>query len=164
MSVAENGLRNVEVHPLALSTAPGRMTVATLVSARNPGGTWLLTTAALDAAAQEGFERFDVAVARLDDIAPECCDMVKIDVEGAEYLVLTGGAATIRRLRPVILSEVNPEPLRMVSGVSAEEYVRFVESLGYRAHAINPDGPGPALPAGFASALAGVTNVLFLPG
>ncbi len=163
MSVAENGFRHVDVRLVALGAASGRMTVATLIAARNPGGTWLLATSFLEGAWHKGYERFEVDVVRLDDVAPARCDLLKIDIEGAEYLALSGGAGTIRRLRPIIICEINPQALRKVSELSAAELVRFVEAWGYRAHAIQADGPGPALPDGFAASLTEVVNVAFLP-
>jgi FkbM family methyltransferase len=162
MSVAENRYQHVEVRQVALGAAPARMTVAALVRAQNPGGTWLLATEALSEGLREGHERFEVDVIRLDDLALANCHVLKIDIEGAEQLALSGAVETLKRCHPIILSEINPEPLQQVSGVTASEYVRFVEALGYRAHAITAAGPGPRLPPGFADGVA-MMNVAFLP-
>ena len=164
MTVAENGYRHVEVRQAALGPAPGRMTVASLVRMRNPGGTWLLATETLLANLREGegYERFEVDVIRLDDLALESCHLVKIDIEGAEQLALSGAVETLKRFRPIIVSEVNPDPLQQVSGVSASEYVSFVEGLGYRTHALTESGPGPRLAPGFADGIT-MMNVAFLP-
>ena len=164
MAVAENGYRHVEVRQVALGAAAGRMTIASLVRMRNPGGTWLLASDALLAGLREseGYERFDVEVIRLDDLAVESCHLLKIDIEGAEQLALAGAVETFRRFHPIIISEINPDPLQQVSGVSPSEYVRFVEGLGYRAHAMTAAGPGPRLAAGFADG-ATMMNIAFLP-
>lgn len=163
MSVAENGYRHVNVLQAALGAAPGRMAVASLLAGRNPGATWLVATDALNAQFRAGYERFDVDVIRLDDVAPDRCDLLKIDVEGAEYLALCGATETIRRCRPIIVSEINAEPLKQVSGVSPDEYVQFVEGLGYRTHAVSERGSSQILPAGFASAITSLANVAFVP-
>ncbi len=162
MTIAENGYRHVEVRQAALGAAAGRMTVATLVHMRNPGGTWLLATETLSANLREGYERFEVDVMRLDDLPIESCHLLKIDIEGAERLALSGAVETLKRFRPIIISEINPGPLQEVSGVSASEYVDFVEGLGYRAHAMTATGPGPRLAAGFTDGIA-MMNVAFLP-
>jgi FkbM family methyltransferase len=164
MSVAENGFRHVEIRQVALGAAAGRMTIASLVHMRNPGGTWLLATETLSANLREdeGYERFDVEVIRLDDLGLESCHLLKIDIEGAEHLALSGAIETLKRFRPIILSEINPDPLQQVSGVSASQYVGFLEGLGYRAHAITAAGPGPRLTAGFADGIT-MMNVAFLP-
>lgn len=163
MSVAENGYTNVEVAAVAVGDMPGRLTVAALISARNPGGTWSLATTALDTGLREGHERFEVDVVRIDDLALDRCDLIKIDIEGAEKPALTGAAETIRRLRPLILTEINPECLLQVSEIGAEEYVAFVERLGYRAWTLGEAGVGEPLPEGFAAAIDGCCNVVFVP-
>ena len=45
--------------------------------------------------------------ARLDDVIPDdfVCSFIKIDVEGAEYLVLSGARATLKRYHPTIWFE-----------------------------------------------------------
>ena len=58
--------------------------------------------------------------------------LIKIDVEGHEYLALQGSAATIRRSRPVIISEFSPPGLEVNSGVSGEHYLDLLRSWNYR--------------------------------
>jgi FkbM family methyltransferase len=55
---------------------------------------------------------------------------MKIDVEGAEELVLSGAADTIRRWRPILMIELNPSALAEF-GVTAESLVRRLRSFGY---------------------------------
>lgn len=55
---------------------------------------------------------------------------VKIDTEGAERAVLSGASETLRRFRPVILSELS-DPLLAAQGASAAEVVRLLEAHGY---------------------------------
>ena len=64
---------------------------------------------------------------------------VKIDVEGAEALVLGGARATLREFRPVLLSELDDGLLR-ANGSSAVEVVRLLQAEGYRV--LHPTAPG----------------------
>ncbi len=53
-------------------------------------------------------QEYLVPVLKLDDIVAEMegVDVIKIDVEGAEWLVLQGAEDTLDKLRPIILMEV----------------------------------------------------------
>ena len=60
----------------------------------------------------------------IDDLKLRDVSMIKIDVEGAEMLVLTGAINTIKKYKPVILFEaLNEEKL--------QEIIDFLEKLGY---------------------------------
>ncbi|MBE7213306.1 MAG: FkbM family methyltransferase, partial [Gluconacetobacter diazotrophicus] len=67
-------------------------------------------------------------------------DLIKVDVEGAEYLALGGCERLIRRWRPAIISEFSPSLMPGISGVTGREYLRWLEALGYRLGIIMPDG------------------------
>jgi Methyltransferase FkbM domain len=71
-------------------------------------------------------------------LQPKRCDVLKIDVEGAEGLALKGGIHTIRNHRPVIFSEFSPPNLERVSGMSGEGYLAFLFSEGYSVSVIEP--------------------------
>jgi FkbM family methyltransferase len=57
-------------------------------------------------------------------------DFIKVDVEGAESLVLKGGEDTIRRFRPTMMVEVNPGVLNNY-GWTAEGLLQQIRELGY---------------------------------
>jgi FkbM family methyltransferase len=67
----------------------------------------------------------------LDDIAPPKIDVMKIDVEGAEFRVLEGGHKTIERDKPVIVMEFSCEMTQRTSGVDPGEALQGVLDLGY---------------------------------
>jgi FkbM family methyltransferase len=52
-------------------------------------------------------EKIDVQVKKLDDVIPKniCIDLIKIDVEGAEFMVLKGARKIIQRCKPMIIFE-----------------------------------------------------------
>ncbi len=67
-------------------------------------------------------------------------DLIKADVEGAEYLALQGCLAVIRRDHPMIVSEFSPDMLAGISGIDGPSYCDWLVSLGYRLSVIEPDG------------------------
>lgn len=65
---------------------------------------------------------------------------LKIDTEGAEYLVLQGSEMTLRAYHPAILAEVMDNYL-INFGHSASQVVDFLRQLGYRVVDISTDEP-----------------------
>lgn len=82
--------------------------------------------------------------ARLDDALREVAsvDVIKIDVEGAEYRALRGARALLERSRPTIVSEFSPPALSAVSGVNGETYLQLLLlDEGYVLDVLAHDGP-----------------------
>jgi FkbM family methyltransferase len=63
-------------------------------------------------------------------------DVVKLDVEGAEEMVLRGSQATLERHRPMILFEISKSATRRL-GLSQDGAWQFLEQLGYRFFALD---------------------------
>ncbi len=102
------------------------------------------------------FEPLMVTCARLDDELPtdRTFDFVKIDVEGAEMLVVRGGAEFLRRDRPHLLFECSPDsPLAF--GYQPIDLYGSVIALGYDVYTTHGwlDGAPPVDDAGFLRAL-----------
>ncbi len=57
-------------------------------------------------------------------------DAIKIDVEGAEFLVLRGAKDTLTRFHPAILIELLDRQLREM-GTSTAEVIAFLQAQGY---------------------------------
>jgi FkbM family methyltransferase len=78
-------------------------------------------------------------------------DVVKIDVEGAEYLALQGCETILRRWQPFLVSEFSPALLESISGVDPIDYLNWLLDLDYRIGVIDregkvsPPGADPAL-------------------
>ncbi len=79
---------------------------------------------------------------RLDDLIADTTkiDLVKVDVEGAEYNALFGMRATLERCHPAIVSEFSPDMMPGISGVNGRQYLGFFIELGYRISVIEHDG------------------------
>jgi len=86
--------------------------------------------------------------------------LLKMDVEGAEPAVVTGARRLLASDRPVIVSEIHPEQLLRVSGVTPAAFLDQLAALGYRAHRIGAGGPGEEIRT---IAPSTVITVAFLP-
>jgi hypothetical protein len=85
---------------------------------------------------------------------------IKMDVEGAEPLVMKGAARLLRDDRPVVLSELHPTQLDRASGTSADAFLSAMRSAGYRAHLMQDGQPAAPLDRAPAGALV---SIVLLP-
>lgn len=83
-----------------------------------------------------------VACVRADSlVAPDRrVDLIKLDVEGAEFKALQGCAAILDRWRPALISEFSPDMMQGISGVDGPTYLRHILARGYTLAVIQPDG------------------------
>jgi hypothetical protein len=63
--------------------------------------------------------------------------LIKMDVEGAEPLVIRGAARLLAEHRPVILSELHPTQLDRASGMTPDQFLEQLRTAGYRARTID---------------------------
>ena len=93
---------------------------------------------------------------------PERIRCIKIDVEGAELSVLRGAAGTLRRYRPDIILEVNPDTQRFGS----DEIVAALESFGYEFYRCDAAGglTETVSPPGDGNLVAHVPDAIYRPG
>jgi FkbM family methyltransferase len=158
-NVMLNRLRQVVVHQVAAAEAKGH--AGLLIAAHQFCGH--NTFAERFAFDRVGAERVEtVAVAALDDVlaAEPRCDMIKLDIEGAELRALRGAERTLARLRPVVLLEVYEAALTL-NGASVSDLVRFFETHRYHLRDIDPAGGATRLDAVFPPAVN--KNVVALP-
>ena len=86
-------------------------------------------------------------------------DVIKIDVEGAEHLVLAGAARLLQSVRPIILCEVAPRNRAPLARLFREaEYTLYPATPGASAPSIvQPVANTLAIPADAATGLGGQT-------
>ncbi len=73
----------------------------------------------------------------LDALFPdlEQLDLVKIDIEGSEYLAIEGGIRLLSRLKPTIIMEINVRRLKGVSKRGAQDVLDLMRSMGFQPYA-----------------------------
>jgi|SRR6185437_795723 len=88
-------------------------------------------------------EKVDVRLERLDKFTSEHnidkIDILKCDVEGGEYSVYKGGENSLRKFKPIIITEL----LRKWSAkfnYHPDEVVNFLDQIGYACFSIAKDG------------------------
>ena len=116
------------ISPVALSDKAGEATFNYVTT--NPSYSGLLRRK-YDRPGEEDTS-ITVQTARLDDVLPPDTrvDLIKIDVEGAEMLVLGGARETIDRFKPVIIFE-HGVGASDIYGTGPEQVYAYFQSLGY---------------------------------
>jgi FkbM family methyltransferase len=150
LSRLENDWDQVRVLPVALDREPG-LRYLTAHLGTNAGFVPEQRSGLLDG------HGFVVHATTLDDIAPERIDVMKVDVEGAEFRVLEGGWSTIRRDKPTIVMEFSCEMSKRVSGVEPGAALTRVLELGYELSVLDKES-GTAVSVASAEQLLATWN------
>lgn len=126
-----NGFTNMTV----LQAAAGRETGLLGINTSFSNG----TTAAIEDGLELSSE--SVACVALDRMVDRThpIDLIKLDVEGAEFNALLGCSELIRRDRPAIIFEFSPGALHSISGVDGPGLLRWLVKEGYEFAVIHPD-------------------------
>jgi FkbM family methyltransferase len=124
LSINKNGFNNVSLYPFALGGKSGYAMFSTHIGSN--GG---LIPDTEDSLVNPNC--VIVPITRLDDLIDEKVDLIKIDVEGAEGLVIEGAKKLIEKHRPIITSEFSLEMLPRVSGMSGKEYLGYFRDQDY---------------------------------
>lgn len=84
-----------------------------------------------------------VPLRKLDDVAVECglarLDVMKIDVEGAEWMVLRGAEESIKKFRPVIIVEISESNFKR-AGYTGKDMVAYLRGLKYDVRSLEAGG------------------------
>lgn len=84
-----------------------------------------------------------IKLSSLDEIADElflkAIDVIKIDVEGAEFEVLKGSQKVLSKFKPKILIEINDETFH-AAGYNVKDLTDFLKTFGYRFKIIGVKG------------------------
>ncbi len=138
-NIARNRLRNVTVVPHALADKPGFAELQ--IAPKQHGGHNTLGQFIYEG--ETAVAREQVTVETLDDLGTRLgvarVDVMKIDVEGAELKLLSGGRRLLATCRPALLIEANNEALKR-QGTSTQALVELLVSLGYQIHVFNESG------------------------
>lgn len=118
---------NVSVQPYAVADRPGEVIMRQAV--KTSGGSFIANhpDIAVPAIAKlEGPRAIPVELRTIDSFGFEQVGLIKLDIQGAEYLALKGAEQTIRRCRPVVLIEEKPrmdDPLDVANSKRASEFL-----------------------------------------
>jgi FkbM family methyltransferase len=127
-----NAIENVKIVPLGLSNVEGETTF--YIQKGNVSWNSTIIPDFVDDCFHEGFEKQLINITTLDkfvkteNISPT---LIKIDVEGAEFLILEGAIETLRKFRPALLMEFNPVSVKAANS-SISTYVEFLKNLNYK--------------------------------
>ena len=124
LSIYKNQFENVLVYPFALGNKTGHALFSSHIGSN--GG--------LISDTQDSLLNANCVITpmiKLEDIVSEQVDLIKIDVEGAEGLVIEGAMKLIERYRPIVTSEFSLEMLPRVSKMSGSDYLGYFKANQY---------------------------------
>ena len=159
LAITENRFEGrVMLERAAVGATSGAAQLVYAPATLNSGGAFL---GGAGAPIPPGHETRRIRIIALDEYPlPRPISFIKIDVEGAEPQALRGAARLLDEDRPVILSEVHPSQLQLVSGVTPAMFIAQLAGLGYRCHLLGAGVPGAEVSDVHTK---GVESVVFVP-
>lgn len=128
--IERNRITQIRVHETAAGEADAELT---LTIPRYNSGEASLTRFGSNADADR-FDRKVVPVRRVDDVLaddPRPPILIKMDVEGYECIALRGLTETLRRSKPIVITEVGADMLKQ-AGNTPGDMTDFFGEIGYR--------------------------------
>ena len=134
-NISINYLKNVASHNIALSDSEG-FTTFHLGHYGNSGASSLKPTI------NTGAREIKVRTNTLDNLlySLNAIDFIKIDVEGAEFMVLSGGKKTLEKFKPMIILEISDDNFTGKYGVSTMDLIALLQELNYAVFVIKEGG------------------------
>jgi FkbM family methyltransferase len=132
-NIAASHATNVTVEPIACTDKEQMVTLYDSTSVGNSGAS-SLSMANADEAKEGSLPSYVVRGRPIDAVVRELgltrLDVIKVDVEGAEYLVLLGARETLQRFHPKLVMEVVPSQLANMNA-TVDDLISFLRELGY---------------------------------
>lgn len=129
-----NDFGNVQVIPAALGDQEGTLPIYDQPE-NFKDGTRHEGLPTLFASESRHHAREVVPVKRLDDVLSELgvnrVDVIKLDIEGAEWMALRGAVNTLASCRPILILEIGRETC-LAAGYEPEALVEWLTKLNYR--------------------------------
>lgn len=136
-NVALNRLRNVKVEQFAISNTNGFASLRIAIDQHN-GQNTLCEEFAYEGVSSGIHEK--VSVTTLDHYVSENdfsrIDVIKLDIEGAEYFAFQGAKTALEKFRPVLIFEIVESALKK-NKLNINDIEIFLESLKYSFFQIN---------------------------
>ncbi|WP_435640421.1 FkbM family methyltransferase [Micavibrio aeruginosavorus] len=124
---------NLYIIPFGLSDKPGTATIHTPLKKGRSMGFGLAFIGNADECAHKTMQH-DIVLSTMDTIGDALSlsrlDFIKADIEGCEMLMLTGGARTIEKFKPVVMLEISDAHLKR-NNHCANDVFQFFATRGY---------------------------------
>ena len=155
-SIAENAFGGrLRLERAAVSRESGETDLTFSRETLNSGGAFIVT-----GAIPHGHATRRIRVVALDDLRLlRPVSFIKMDVEGAEPLVLEGARRLIAADRPIFLTELHREQLERVSRLTPDGFLERVAALRYRAFRIENGARGREVTSAPAEPVCSITLV-----
>ena len=158
-NLAANAATHVTTHQAALAEAPGTVTLR-LAEAGHAGHNTIGTGFAYQGVATETLHEVPATTLNAALAALDRCDLIKMDIEGAELRALQGADEALARLRPALILEVFDQALAGC-GATEADLLAWLQSHAYEARELDP---ATATFAGLAHPQPGISrNIIALP-
>lgn len=143
-NLERNGVSvRVSIFEGVASSEPGEVQIHTIAGREEYSSLGAMSHPSISGATTE---TLTVSATTVDDLVAQRSlrpGFMKIDVEGAEHLVIAGAGQVLAEHRPIILAELS-DPLLKANGSSSAEVIHAIERFGYRvSDPLRPDvAPG----------------------
>ena len=141
-----NNLENINLYPYAVANIKLKTTLSNIAKDNE-------SSLPLSYSGQEEYANFggvqlgengeEIQTITIDSLNLGSCDFMKIDVEGAEHLVILGAIETIKKYKPYIWFEYNYQKLSDTTnskfGINSVNIFEVLNNLGYKDNILQLD-------------------------